>query len=133
MSPDYFRAQPSIYHRLRRAGKAGKIYYYAKWSGTQGMTFLLADQRDFFGLFGDFKKACERNTLPSYSFVEPAYSDNAGELATDQHPADLIRAGADVEELGVAIIALDRPVLGVARTTERLDRLVRDTNRIFRS
>ena len=86
MSPDYFRAQPSIYHRLRRAGKSGKIYYYAKWSGTQGMTFLLADQRDFFGLFGDFKKACGRNTLPAYSFVEPAYSDNAGELATDQHP-----------------------------------------------
>ena len=86
MSPDFFRAQPSIYQRLRRAGKTGKIYYYAKWSGTQGMTFLLADQRNFFGLFGDFKKACAQNQLPSYSFVEPAYSDNDAELATDQHP-----------------------------------------------
>jgi phospholipase C len=86
MSPDFFRAQPSIYQRLKRAGRTGKIYYYAKWSGTQGMTFLLADQRDFFGLFGDFKKACRNNELPAYSFVEPAYSDNGGELATDQHP-----------------------------------------------
>jgi phospholipase C len=86
MSPDFFRAQPSIYQRLRRAGKKGKIYYYSQSSGTQGMTFLLADQRDFFGLFGDFKKACKNNELPAYSFIEPAYSDNAGELATDQHP-----------------------------------------------
>lgn len=86
MSPDFFRAQPSIYHRLRKAGHKGKIYYYASWSGTQGMTFLLADQRDFFGQFGDFKKACKNNQLPAYSFLEPAYSDNGGELATDQHP-----------------------------------------------
>jgi phospholipase C len=86
MSPDYFRAHPSIYHRLKRAGKSGKIYYYAKSSGTQGMTFLLADQRDFFGLFGDFKKDCKNNRLPSYSFIEPAYSDDGAELATDQHP-----------------------------------------------
>lgn len=86
MSPDYFRAQPSIYQRLRKAGSRGMIYYYATWSGTQGLTFLLADQRSYFGRWGDFKRACQRNELPEYSFVEPAYSDNAGELATDQHP-----------------------------------------------
>jgi hypothetical protein len=34
----------------------------------------------------DFKKACKKNELPEYSFVEPAYSDNGTELATDQHP-----------------------------------------------
>jgi phospholipase C len=50
------------------------------------MTFLLADQRDYFGLFGDFKKDCKNNRLPAYSFIEPAYSDNGAELATDQHP-----------------------------------------------
>lgn len=86
MSPDYFRAQPSIYQRLKKAGQRGKIYYYARWSGTQGMSFLLADQRDFFGTFVDFKRACKKNELPEYCFVEPAYSDNDGELATDQHP-----------------------------------------------
>ena len=38
MSPDYFRAKPSIYQRLKKAGGSGKIYYYATWSGTQGLT-----------------------------------------------------------------------------------------------
>jgi phospholipase C len=93
MSPDYFRAKPSIYQRLKKAGGSGKIYYYAKWSGTQGLTFLLSDQRSYFGLWGDFKRDCRDNALPQYSFVEPAYSDNGGELAADQHPDHNVRAG----------------------------------------
>jgi len=86
MSPDYFRAQPSIYQRLKNSNRSGKIYYYARWSGTQGLTFLLDDQRSFFGLWGDFKNDCANNKLPDYSFIEPAYTDNAGTLASDQHP-----------------------------------------------
>jgi len=93
MSPDSFRAQPSIYQRLRQAGKKGKIYYYAKWSGTQGLTFLLSDQRSYFGLWGDFKHDCEKNALPEYAFVEPAYSDNGTENANDQHPDHSVQAG----------------------------------------
>jgi phage terminase large subunit GpA-like protein len=53
------------------------------------------------------------------------------QLAADQHAADLVGAGADVEQLGVAHEALDRPVLGVARAAQRLDRLQRDLHRAF--
>jgi phospholipase C len=95
MSPEYLRARPSIYHRLRNSNVKSKIYYYAKWSGTQGLTFLLDDQRSFFGLWGDFKDDCLNNRLPAYSFVEPPYSDNGGTIAADQHPDHSVRAGDD--------------------------------------
>src|SRR4051794_34311694 len=39
---------------------------------------------------------------------------NSDQLATDEHAADLVGAGADVEQLGVSVVALDGPVLGVA-------------------
>jgi phospholipase C len=93
MSPDYFRARPSIYQRLKNSGVKSKIYYYAKWSGTLGLTFLLDDQRSYFGLWGDFKDDCLNDRLPAYSFVEPAYSDHDGTLATDQHPDHDVRSG----------------------------------------
>jgi len=93
MSPEYFRAKPSIFHRLKKAGRRGKIYYYAKWSGTLGMSFLLSDQRSYFGLWEDFKRDCRKNKLPEYSFIEPAYSDHNGTLANDQHPDHNVYAG----------------------------------------
>lgn len=93
MSPDYFRAKPNIYQRLTKTGKKARIYYYAGWSGTMGLTFLLSDQRKYFGLWGDFQDDCKHNRLPDYSFIEPAYSDNAGTLACDQHPDHDVRAG----------------------------------------
>lgn len=93
MSPDYFRSKPSIYQRMAKANRKAMIYYYATWSGTQGLTFLLSDQKKYFGLWGDFQKACNNNSLPHYSFVEPAYSDNAGTDASDQHPDHSVQAG----------------------------------------
>ena len=50
-------------------------------------------------------------------------ASGADQLAADQHAPDLVGAGADVEQLGVAQVALHRPVLGVARAAQRLDRL----------
>jgi len=93
MSPDYFRAKPSIYQRMKRAGQTAKIYYYARWSGTQGLTFLLSDQRNYFGLWGDFLDDCKNNRLPDYSFIEPPYYDNGPSVAADQHPDHNVRAG----------------------------------------
>src|SRR4051794_14903648 len=43
----------------------------------------------------------------------------------DQHAADLVGAGADIEQLCVAHEALDRPIPGIAGAAERLDRLER--------
>lgn len=93
MSPDYFRGQPSIYQRMEREHRSAKIYYYASWSGTQGLTFLLADQSRYFGLFDDFLSDCRKGKLPDYAFVEPAYRDHGTSLATDQHPDHSVLAG----------------------------------------
>src|SRR3546814_563278 len=38
---------------------------------------------------------------------------------------------SDVEQLGVAPVTLDGPVLGIARAAQRLDRFARDLHRIF--
>ena len=93
MSPDYFRAKPSIYQQLDRAGRKGRIYYFSQSSGTLGLSFLLSDQRKYFGLWGDFKEDCKRDRLPEYSFIEPNYSDQGGVLASDQHPDHSVREG----------------------------------------
>lgn len=93
MSPDYFRSKPSIYQRLAAAGKKGMIYYYSPSSGTQGMTFLVSDQKKYFGLWGDFRSACVHDKLPDYAFIEPCYGDDGGTLATDQHPDHSVSAG----------------------------------------
>jgi len=93
MSPLYFSNQPNIYSRLQAAGAQGKIYYYAQWSGTMGLTFLLTGQRQYFGMWGDFLSDCKKNRLPQYSFVEPPYYDNGAVIAADQHPDHNIQAG----------------------------------------
>src|SRR3984893_2954282 len=72
-----------IYGRLEAAGRQGKIYY-ARESGTFGMTFLGSK---YFGLYGDFVADCRSGNLPDYAFVEPSYNDQADRtVATDQHP-----------------------------------------------
>ena len=79
-----------IYGRLKAAGRRGKIYY-ARESGTFGMTFLGSK---YFGLYGDFVADCRRGTLPDYAFVEPSYTDHADRtIATDQHPDHYVLAG----------------------------------------
>ena len=93
MSPVYFANQPHIYGRLAAAGARARLYYYAPWSGTMGLTFLLANQRQYFGLWGDFLDDCRKNRLPQYSFLEPAYRDNGEVIAADQHPDHNVQAG----------------------------------------
>jgi phospholipase C len=79
-----------IYGRLEGAGKRGKIYY-ARESGTFGMTFLGSKS---FGLYGDFVADCRSGRLPEYAFVEPSYTDHADRtIATDQHPDHYVLAG----------------------------------------
>jgi phospholipase C len=93
MAPEYFRAHPSIYQRLRQTNKVGKIYYYDQASSTMGLSFLLSDQSAYFGQLDDFERDCRKNTLPEYSFVEPNYKDHGDMLATDQHPDNSVSAG----------------------------------------
>ena len=58
-----------------------------------GLTFLLKDQSQFFGLWGDFENHCKKNRLPQYSFIEPPYYDNGAVIAADQHPDHNVQAG----------------------------------------
>src|SRR5438270_9794609 len=61
----------------------------------------------------------------------PNIASEPNHFAPDQHAPDLVRPRADVEQLGIAVVAFDRPVLGVAGPAQRLHRFVGDLHRIF--
>jgi phospholipase C len=59
---------------------------------------LLQRQPQLFGTYGDFVQACEDDELPTYSFIEPNYTDHPGPgggqiLASDQHPDHTVQEG----------------------------------------
>src|SRR5579883_1850124 len=54
------------------------------------------------------------------------------QLAADQHAADLVGAGADLVELGIAQDAAGREFVDVAVAAEALDRLERHRDRALR-
>ena len=83
MSPVYFSRNPSTYQRLRQAGAQSKIYCYSNASGTMGLTFLLNDQYDYFGLWGDFENDCKNDSLPHYLTGEISCMNSAKFLETD--------------------------------------------------
>lgn len=87
----------SIYQRMADNGLTAKIYYYDQASSTMEVVNLLQNQPQFFGLYQQFLDDCKRGTLPSYSFIEPNYSDHDGEggelLASDQHPDHNVQEG----------------------------------------
>jgi phospholipase C len=87
----------SIYERMVANGLTAKIYYYDQASSTMEVVNLLQNQPQFFGLYQQFLDDCKRGTLPSYSFIEPNYSDHDGEggelLASDQHPDHNVQEG----------------------------------------
>lgn len=91
----------SIYERLTAAGRTSKLYYYDENSSTLEVVNLLQNQQVMFGTYQDFLSACDSNSLPDYSFIEPNYKDhpspdgNGTLLATDQHPDNDVRAGED--------------------------------------
>jgi phospholipase C len=98
MNPfDVIEPIKSIYTRMLNAGKSAKVYYYDTTSSTMEVVNLLQNQPKLFGTFQQFKKDCEKNALPQYSFIEPNYSDHdtdGGEqVANDQHPDHDVQAG----------------------------------------
>jgi phospholipase C len=87
----------SVYQRLDAAGKTAKIYYFDQKSSTMEVVNLLQHQPKFFGLFDQFLADCTTGQLPSYSFIEPNYSDHEENgipvMASDQHPDHDVREG----------------------------------------
>lgn len=86
MNPIWFDEAKTIYELLAESGVSSKIYFH---DATVAMTFknFLKNQK-YFGSFDDFLTACNKNTLPAYSFVEPRYNadDTNNFAANDQHP-----------------------------------------------
>jgi phospholipase C len=89
---------PSIYERMVNAGRTAKIYYYDQQSSTMEIVNLLKNQPQIFATFDQFLADCKSGNLPDYTFLEPCYSDHAGDdggaiLASDQHPDHDVREG----------------------------------------
>ena len=88
----------SIYDRMVNAGQSSKLYYFDQASSTMEVVNLLSSQTKIFATIDQFKKDCELNQLPDYSFIEPNYTDHDGPgggqlLASDQHPDHNVRSG----------------------------------------
>jgi phospholipase C len=87
----------SLYERLHGVGVTSKSYYFDTASSTMEVVNLLQHQPQLFGTFQQFLSDCHTGQLPSYSFVEPNYSDHMGDvgaiLASDQHPDHHVQEG----------------------------------------
>ena len=83
----------SIYERLRAVGQTTKLYYFDRASSTLELINLLQDQPQIFATYEQFLADCHAGTLPTYSFVEPNYSDHDGLIASDQHPDHHVAEG----------------------------------------
>jgi len=89
MSPNWLDESTTVYELLDRFGRTAKIFYNDWTMAMTFKSFLLGKQNKWYGQFQDFLKACKKNTLPAYSFLEPRFnaSEQGGFFpATDQHP-----------------------------------------------
>jgi phospholipase C len=100
MSPiGYVGISKTIYELLDENGISARIYYN---DTTLAATFpkLMAKMNQFFGTFQSFLDACENNSLPAYSFIEPRYNtleaENLFYAASDQHPDHDVHEGEDL-------------------------------------
>lgn len=97
MNPIWFDMSDTIYERLDHFNVGARIYFH---DFSVAMTFKQFGnkQSKWFGQFDDFVRACKKNTLPAYSFIEPRYYDSDQGAdgvyeANDQHPDHNISQG----------------------------------------
>ncbi len=88
----------SVYERLLAANISSHVYYFDVASSALAVPNLLTNQPQLFGTFNDFVDDCANDRLPSYSFIEPNYTDHddasgAMWIASDQHPDHHVREG----------------------------------------
>ncbi len=88
----------SIYERLVNAGHSAKLYYFDAASSSLEVVNLLQNQPALFGTYDQFLEDCKAGKLPQYSFIEPNYTDHAGDdggekNASDQHPDHDVQQG----------------------------------------
>jgi phospholipase C len=68
---------PSIYERLLKNGKTAKIYQYGPRNFYPALFLLSKTEPALSATLEQFFSDARRNKLPSYSFVEPDYSDHS--------------------------------------------------------
>ncbi len=99
MSPVWYDESKTIYELLNENGLSGKIFYH-DWSIAMTFKMLADGQYKWFGQADDFYRACRKNTLPAYSFIEPRYNDSdEGDqvfAASDQHPDHNVTEGENL-------------------------------------
>ena len=88
----------SIYERLLNNGRTAKIYYFDQQSSSLEVVNILKNEPRVFATFDEFVSDCQSAELPDYCFIEPCYSDHAGDdggeiLASDQHPDHNVQEG----------------------------------------
>jgi phospholipase C len=94
----YNKQYLSIYERLVNAGHSAKLYYFDAASSSLEVVNLLQNQPALFGTYDQFLEDCKAGKLPQYSFIEPNYTDHAGDdggekIASDQHPDHDVQQG----------------------------------------
>lgn len=91
MAPDYGGNFLTIYELLdkdKNTPGVGSRVYVNDSSIAFTLSYLTKNQGRFFGEFNDFRKECQKGTLPSYSVVEPRFNSQMDDrfAANDQHP-----------------------------------------------
>jgi phospholipase C len=89
-----FRNMRTIYDNLTEAGHDWTVFFHdipqcAVLDSLRNPAF----KQNFKTFAPFFKIACETNTLPVYSFIEPRYFDFLGLKANDQHPPHDVSLG----------------------------------------
>src|SRR3546814_13474990 len=69
--------------------------------------------------------------FPYTTLFRAVRSYRAYQFTADQHPPEFVRTCANIEQFGVAHIALDRPILRISRTAQCLNSLQRHLAGIF--
>jgi phospholipase C len=88
MGLNWLEEAPTIYELLAANNVSSRIFYH---DTTMAMTFkhFLDGQNTKFGQIQDFYDDCNRNTLPTYCFLEPRFGPSkvgGNFLPSDQHP-----------------------------------------------
>ncbi|MGA8183588.1 MAG: alkaline phosphatase family protein [Terriglobia bacterium] len=96
LSPDFIAPFHTVYEVLWKNEVESALFYH-DWSSALGFGFLLKHQTQFYATIDRFVELCNKDRLPSYSFIEPRYNpqqDGGAFLpANDQHPDHDVAAG----------------------------------------
>ena len=87
---------PTVFGRLSDAGKSWRIYFHDVPQAMVLSRLTLSAATGHFQFFNEFVADAKKGKLPTYSFIEPNYSDVKLGTPSDQHPPSPMRAGDEL-------------------------------------